>query len=397
MALIADANGRISGSFTTPANLPVGRKLVEFSGSGGSRGIAAYYAEHIARAVTVRQEFATLYGDPLAQTFTPNRNMVIGGVDLWVGDVGSSPIAVQIRETQVGFPTNVTLAVGRLNPAEITVGAMNRFEFPPIRLSANVEYAFVVMCDDPIGAIGTAQMGKWDGAAGRWVTAQPYSVGVMLSSSNASTWTAHQDQDLTFQLLETVFVAGQQTFDLGTVAVSGATDFLLSALVDVLGANCGIAFDLIMPSGGTYRLSAGQVLSLSSPETGDVGVRAVLTATASSAPVLLPGVQIFHGVTSSAATYVTRVMPAGNPSIVTVTFEAHTPGASSIVAECQPSDGGAVWTPVPLSSGVPVGDGWEELTHKLAGFSGADVRVRLTLTGSAAERPRARNLRVIVT
>ncbi|VEB40175.1 Uncharacterised protein [Chromobacterium violaceum] len=44
----------------------------------------------------------------------------------------------------------------------------------------------------------------------------------------------------------------------------------------------------------------------------------------------------------------------------------------------------------------PLGDGWMEMTHELASISEAMVRVKLTLSGNSAARPRVRNLRVIV-
>lgn len=52
-----------------------------------------------------------------------------------------------------------------------------------------------------------AELGKYDAVHERWVTSQPYQVGVLLSSSNASTWTPHQDRDLTFRLLGARFTA----------------------------------------------------------------------------------------------------------------------------------------------------------------------------------------------
>lgn len=59
-------------------------------------------------------------------------------------------------------------------------------------LQAKREYAVVVLCDDATTALYVAELGKQDPTRG-YVTSQPYQVGVLLSSSNASTWTAHQD------------------------------------------------------------------------------------------------------------------------------------------------------------------------------------------------------------
>lgn len=40
----ADQQGRITGQFTVPANMPVGTKLLQFIGDKGSYGEATYTA-----------------------------------------------------------------------------------------------------------------------------------------------------------------------------------------------------------------------------------------------------------------------------------------------------------------------------------------------------------------
>ncbi|MGL4459789.1 MAG: hypothetical protein ACRCUB_15640, partial [Plesiomonas shigelloides] len=204
MALVADQKGTLRGKFTIPAKVQAGSKSVELVGNGGSRGSAVFVGEGILVSEVLQNvtRTTTTYYDPLAQTFSLTEESQIGGVEVIVTAKGSTPISVQIRETQTGFPTQSILAESSIEPANITVGAWNRFEFKtPVRILANVEYAIVVLCNDPDGAVAIAELGKWDSTNGRWVTQQPYQVGVLLSSSNASTWTAHQDRDMTFRLL----------------------------------------------------------------------------------------------------------------------------------------------------------------------------------------------------
>jgi hypothetical protein len=318
-------------------------------------------------------------------------------VDIWISAVGTSRIEVQIRDTELGLPTKSIITAAQIEPGDLVAGQYNRFSFPPIPLAQNTEYAITVLSDDAVASAGVAQLGKWDAAGGRWITAQPYSIGVMLSSSNASTWTPHQGEDLTFRLLEPAFTVGANSLDLGTVTLDGATDIMVDADIEIYAEDCSVEFVLDLPSGDSLTVSAGQPIALGTPETGDMSVTAILTGTASAAPVLLPSVQILHGVTNSTGAYITRVIPAGAATTVTVVYEALTPGSSSIAAHCQPSGGGATWTLVPVDSGVLVGDDWEEVTHKLTGFTDDDVRVRLTLSGSATERPQVRKLRVVTT
>ena len=98
------------------------------------------------------------------------------------------------------------------------------FDFP-IYLEAGQEYFIALMTDDPSHAVRIAELGKYDAVAGEFVTAQPYTVGVLLSSSNASSWTVHNDMDLTF-VLKGEFTATQSTINLGSITVSNMTDFV---------------------------------------------------------------------------------------------------------------------------------------------------------------------------
>ena len=91
------------------------------------------------------------------------------------------------------------------------------------------------------------ELGGFDAHAQTWITSQPYQVGVLLSSSNASTWTAHQDKDLAFRLLEAEFTPGVQALELGAAEVAGATDLLLLALAETPSAATRVEYALSLP------------------------------------------------------------------------------------------------------------------------------------------------------
>ena len=131
------------------------------------------------------------------------------------------------------------LTVSSKRPADITINQWNVWEFPePILLEAEEEYAIVVLCNDADAELGIAELGKWDGTAQKWVTQQPYTVGVLLSSSNASSWTIHQDRDLAFRLLAPVYAATTKEITLGTVTLDNATDIALAAEHRIPSVNC---------------------------------------------------------------------------------------------------------------------------------------------------------------
>jgi hypothetical protein len=77
---------------------------------------------------------------------------------------------------------------------------------------------------------------------------------------------------------------------------------------------------------------------------------------------------------------------------VKIIYESYTPGNSQVKVYVQNPD--STWTLVPLNSGSPVGDGWEEHTHVAENFSGATTRVKLVLEGNVLYRPQVRSLKV---
>ncbi len=81
-----------------------------------------------------------------------------------------------------------------------------------------------------------AELGKFDAHLQRWVTAQPYQVGVFGSSSNNRAWTVHQELDAYFKAKKAVFTQSTRTIQLGTINASQVTDILALAGVDIPAA-----------------------------------------------------------------------------------------------------------------------------------------------------------------
>ena len=403
MTLNANSAGLLAGKFTIPASVPAGSKRVEFVGAGGSRGEAVFIGQGELQTDT-RQQITrittTLWWqntDPLAQTFTLNADTQVGGVDLWFVAKGASPVVVQIRETTAGVPNKTVLAETRLQPAAIALSGHTRIQFAaPVQLLSGAEYALVVLCDDADTALAIAELGKWDNTAGRWVTSQPYQVGVLLSSSNASTWTPHQDRDMAFRLLAASYTETAKTVALGNVAVNNATDLMLLALADSPTAAARVEYSLGLPDGSTVKVADGQPVRLPTAITGNVSVAANLLGTESASPVLFPGTQLVSGQVSETADYVSRAIPAGNNARVRVIFDALIPAGASVTVAASGVDAGDTFQAVAYQSSKAMGDGWMEMTHELASISEAMVKVKLTLGGNSAARPRVRNLRVIV-
>lgn len=392
----ANAQGVVTGKFTIPAGVPAGTKLVRFQGSGGSNGQAAFVGQG-ARITEVRRTITTVvqtFFDPLAQTFTLPEACQIAAIDLWFAAIGTSKIVLQIRETANGVPTANILAETRIAPSAANTVQHTRFSFPaPVALQPNTEYALVVLCDDAVSALRMAELGKWDANSQQWVTSQPYQIGVLLSSSNASTWTPHQDRDLTFRLQKAVFTETNKTVALGSVPVADATDLILLAQDELPSSATFIEYILGLPDGTNLTVANGQQVRLAQAITGNVAVSARLNGAPSASPVLFPGTQLVVGKVGAIGTYISRAITGGSNVRVKAIFDALIPGGAAVNVYYKGVDAGDDWQPVPFVGSTPGDDGFYEITHQLTGVTETMVQLKLELTGTPGARPRVKNLR----
>ncbi|MFP3022639.1 MAG: hypothetical protein ACEY3K_06930, partial [Wolbachia sp.] len=128
-------------------------------------------------------------------------------------------------------------------------------EWSPVFCHAGEEYAIVLLTDDADTAVKIAELGKYDTVNSRWVTSQPYQVGVLLSSSNASTWTPHQNLDLTFRLLAAKFSEVSHIIDLGKVTANNVSDLIILTNVEKVAFDTNVEFILTDEEGKENFLS----------------------------------------------------------------------------------------------------------------------------------------------
>lgn len=396
-SLVSDSTGHLRGKFTIPAGVPAGTKQVTFTGTGGTTGGATFTGQGSVvhrelQQITTRWWFQV---DPLAQTFSLNAPRQVSGVELRFVAKGTSRVLVQLRTAENGFPTQDILTQAELKPADINISGPTQALWAPVQLGNDREYAIVVLSDDAVTALGVAVLGKRDIALNRDVTSQPYQVGVLLSSSNASTWTPHQDRDMTFRLLGPAFTEAERVIDLGAVEVVDATDLLVQGFIHQPSPQASGEFELSLSSGETHQVAPGQAARLSARYSGPVQVRARLRSHAGMGAVLEPGIQLVACDLKTTGTYITPLIGAGANVKVRVIFEADLPAGTTTSLHVQADTGGA-WTPVPFLSSSPQSAGTIELTHELPVYTADRLRLRLSLGGSHNARPVIRNLRAIV-
>jgi len=416
-APVASAGGIVTGSFTIPAGIPSGSKtVIARDVLFQRRGEATFSGQGtLERQTWQRETIVTetrwnsppppppptnpyVRVDPIAQTFSIQQNVQISAVDLWFTTAPTTMASVQIRETTAGIPNQTIVAEAHIAANSALVGGTHtRVQFgAPVLLLGGVEYAIVVLCLDADGALAVAELGKYDAVAQRWITSQPYTVGVLLSSSNASTWTAHQDRDLAFRLLSASYTETSHAVNLGNVAVTGVTDLLLMSYADRPASDTSVDYTLTLPDASVVTVSDGQPVQLAAAITGNVGVTANLHGTNDFSPILHPGSQLVAGVVATSGDYVSRAIPAGSAVTIKVIYEAVVPSGATVGVYYKGPDVGDTWIAITSPVTTPADDGFTEFKHTATGINELTVQIKLVLNGTTAARPRVRDLRVIV-
>lgn len=428
--LTATTNGIVTGYFDVPAGIPQGVKRVQFYGATASGTYAE--ATYVARAqVTTRElqqiemiqttETWSWVGDPVAQTFTLNANTMVSGVDIMFSAKGATNVVCCIRECSNGMPTQRQVASALKSPAQITANASNaqvwtRFSWPAVRLVANQEYAICLFCDDAVTSVRHAALGEFDALNQRWVTEQAYLVGVLLTSSNATTWTPNQTADLTFRLLQPTYTpvntaTGRvnRLIQMNSASVTMADYLIVLAGVErpIVGTDAVFQLKTYPTTASTnvYSVSEGRPLLLTAPYTGKVDIAAYLTGTAHASPRLQRDVQLIAARGRTSGTYITRTIPcnatSASSSKMTVNFTAKLPQGSNVDIRAQVGTNASsqpVWSTSFVSAGDPVvlANGWTDRIYSLSGFSVSETRIKITLTGTAQTRPEVRGLQATV-
>ena len=395
MSIHADHSGIARGKFAIPTGIPAGVKSVEIIGERGSRGLAQFTGRGEITLEERRRVITVTRYDPLAQTITLlTEGRHIASVGLWFEDIGDKPVTVQIRETATGLPTGAVLAEARITAAQIKGnGEETVVDFAtPLYIEALQEIAVVILTDDNKHSLAIAEVGQYDRRAGRYVTEQGYSVGVLLSSSNASTWTPHNNADLAFRLYAAEFTATEHTTDLKTQTAHNASDLYLMADVERPGVETDVSFTFTADE-RRYPLQDKQTGRLDVRTDGDLAAKVTLRGSKTRSPVLYPGALLALGDLQETATYISRAVVAGSGQAI-VTLESNTPSGSALTVEIE-IDG--TWKSCTPENGEPLGDGWVRNEYKQAISGGDTVRCRITLSGNISARPRARALRMVTT
>jgi hypothetical protein len=202
----ASASGVASGTFEVPANVRCGTVEVILQNATNSAQ-TTYVANGTLQTDTevIQKTYVTVnLHDPLAESFTFQEDRVVTSIDLYFAskDV-STNVIVQIRGmADGGFPNQTVYAETVLTPSLVNISSdasvkTNVKLDDPLMCKAGQTYVMVIITDSTQYTLHTATLGAKQ-HNGQVVTTQPYTTGVMFSSSNGQTWNTHQTTDLKF-------------------------------------------------------------------------------------------------------------------------------------------------------------------------------------------------------
>lgn len=426
----ANGSGQISLTIAIPAHIPSGRRLVRADGAAGSFAEAIYVGEGVIDTQTMRrvtlvtraapatvvinntviqQTIVTLNQlvnpvvtgdrgvfadhtsiDPLAQSFRVPSPRMVTGVNFWLAAIGNRAhgIRVQLATMENGFPTTDIMAEAFIAMATPVVGQKLEARFDlPVFLSPLREYCIVILTSDDTHAVAISRLGDVYsvGSEQQRVSSQPYTIGEMFTSSNRITWTTHPEADLAFEIVGAKFTGTTRTVTLWSGPLDTISDLMVRGAIELPSQDTAFHYELVRANGDIIRLLPGQSHAFAEFVSETVTLRAVLEGTGDVSPVLYPNTLIAGGRLRTSGTYVTRATPMGAGVDAYALFAAKLPGSANVAVAIDKADD--TFVPMTLDTTGVLGDGWTEPKFKKAGFNAQSGRIRLTLTGSPAERP----------
>jgi hypothetical protein len=411
----ASGAGIITGSFQVPANMPTGRVMIYAEGMGQSWAQALFVSqgyhdvENVQRTTTLTRVItrtitttvaptppAPTRVDPVAQSFMLEEDRFLTGIKLKFAAFGDKTkgILVELVKTEHGFPTGESIAQSFTSIQSAALGQWVTVTFTsPIFVKGGIEYAFIVRTDDNDHALATAAIGGFDPVAQEFVGAQPYSVGMLLSSSTATAWTAHQREDLTFELVAAKFSPTTKTISFGTFSLTSASDLMVRAASMLPSDATTLLFEIERAGGDKKLLRPNVNWELTEFVTETVTLRAKLVGTEKLSPVLYPGLIFVAGEIATSAIYVSRAFKMGTAIRLSAFLKLWLPAGSDVTVHFDEADDS--WTSAPIEETEILDFGWLDREFRLDPVTAVQGRIRVTLSGGPAARPSVQDLRAV--
>lgn len=425
----ADDNGYFKAKFRIPNKVLTGIREVRLESNIEIDGymnsaFALYQASGTAR--TIQRTVTTLttvllnrvttvttthFIDPVGQTFVLDRMTLVSGIDLYFEDKpkGNTPITCDIREVVNGSITSTVYAHKTLSASQVKVSSdsrvATRFEFDaPVLLEENKEYAFVVRSTSPSYRLWVAELGERDILTSEPVLSNPYLIGVMMSSSNNSSWTTHQTSDIKFRLIaDTYSKSAEVLFNNIASAKKFCRIFLLAESMIPNGTS--VSWEYSLDAGKTYASITPYSMITMNNLASSIVLKAIMTRNSNShlSPIIAldsVGAVLSSYDNSKPGWYITRAVTNLSPyTTVDVMLDTYTYNSGT---------GIEVWVENPVDglvradfqSDAPTNSilnyNWESRTYRAKVTEATECRILVKMTSNLAyTTPAFRRLRAI--
>jgi len=396
----AGTQGTFTAQFTVPANTPCGSVEVKLSSATG-HGTAIYRAQGRKQIITNTVLTTTIVMvpiDPLAQSFSFESDTIITRIGLYFATKDpSKAIVVQIRNMVNGYPGTTCYAETTVPSSAITVSDKGQTATlvdlnQPVYCRSNEQYCICVLSDSNVYSVFTATLGARDLITNNYVTSQPYSTGVLFSSSNALTWTAHQTQDLKFDVYKANFTSnGQVVFN----DVTGlALNRLLLAAQVLDYRNAGIEWYYKVNSSSWLPIETYVDRELSSIAN-SISLKAVFNVADSTSPMLaVDAVNVVGFTDKTSCTYVSKnIVMDESFTKIKVLLDLTLPSGTACHVYYMNTDVSEVWNELLTPSIIPVDEEFSRYEWNKVDINAKEFRVKIVLTTTnPLARPRAKKL-----
>lgn len=402
----ADSNGVVKATFEIPEGVPTGTKEVKLF-SPNFEGVANYTASgrKIVIQETIYKERVEVHAvDPLAETFQLTEDRNITSLDLYFAEKdGAKTCSVQLRNVVNGYPGNVVYGECVLSGSEINADPVGntptKCKFDNvIKCEKNTQYCFVVLTDSNIMKLHVAKLGERDTVNGQYVTSQAYVEGVMFSSSNAITWTAHQDMDIKFSLYGAQY---EETglINFATTSLSQA-DRVMLAIESVTPMGCTCSFEVSL-DGGKYVPYLPYIDRLLNMNASTADVRIKMTSNGVQSPLVNADTSSIVSFKNDLQTcYVSRTIPVHEGyNTVKVYMDVLTQASTKYKVFYSTNPTADVWTEIESPEITQLTSSMQENFYKATLKQPAKTfRIKVTMETSASyNRPIIRKLRCSLT
>lgn len=397
----ANSKGYFKATFTVPGNVPCGQVQVVCKGPIAT-GTAVYKASgrrQVVEETVLTTKTVVSPQDPLAQSFGFDNDTVLTSIDLFFGAKDPNlACVVQIRNMVNGYPGTVCYTEELLPASKVVLSsdgtkATNVKFSQPVYCKAGEQYCVAILTDSNLYQLWVAELGSRDVATQNYIVAQPYTDGVLFSSSNALTWTAHQTKDLKFTLYKAKYTGK------GTIVFNNVTGVTMNRIVlaaqSVDYKNAGVEWWYRASSSEEWKPIDTYVAQDLSKESYVFQLRATLNVAYSTSPIIAADcVNLVYFLEANKATYVSRMIETEEAfTNIKVMLQLCLPSGCSARVYYKLEDVSTNWVELTSPTTSVLSNEWMQYQWVKTGVNAKRYRVKVELsTVNPLIRPRARKL-----